>query len=276
METMSVRVGGESMSARSVPGVGAPVVLVHGIPGTSRCWDDVAARLAAAAHPVVVPDLLGFGASSRPDAPEALHAEAQSRALGSLLDALGTGAAVLVGHDFGCPVAVTLAHREPDRVAGLVLLAGNTFPDTPVPFPLSLVSAPVIGALAPRVLFSRPSLRLMVRRGCGAGSRPADPDRYLGDRSHDVSVRTIFTSSLRRLFELYRPVQEALGSIGVPCLVGWGDADPFFPVAQGRRTAEAIPGAELRVYEGAGHFLPEEAPADVAADVARVAAGVRR
>lgn len=84
------------------------------------------------------------------------------------------------------------------------------------------------------------------------------------------------TPSLRQLAELYRPVEDALGAISVPTLVGWGDHDPFFPVEQGRRTAEAVPGAELRLYEGAGHFLPEERPEELAADIALLVAEVRR
>ena len=43
----------------------------------------------------------------------------------------------------------------------------------------------------------------------------------------------------------------------------WGDCDPFFPVAQAERTAQLIQGASLTVLPGAGHFLPEERPAEL-------------
>ncbi len=256
-------------------GEGFPVVLLHGIPGSAPTWDGVVERLSRL-HRVVVPHLLGFGASSRPTGACQLHAEAQAGALGDALDALGIDRAVVVGHDFGGPIAVTFTHNHPERVAGVVLLATNVFTDTPIPFPLSLVTAPGVGPAAARLLFSRPSLAMMVRRGFGAGSSPAELDRYLGDKAQSESIGTIFAASLGHLAELYRPIEDALGAISVPTLVGWGDHDPFFPVEQGRRTAEAVPGADLRVYEGAGHFLPEERPEELAADIALLLAEVRR
>lgn len=58
----------------------------------------------------------------------------------------------------------------------------------------------------------------------------------------------------------YAEVEETLPLLGKPVLVLWGDRDPFFSLEEGRRAASAIPGAELRVAEGAGHFLPAERP----------------
>ena len=49
---------------------------------------------------------------------------------------------------------------------------------------------------------------------------------------------------------------EALGAVDVPALVIHGDSDPLVTPSGGRRTAEAIPGAELLVLEGMGHDLP--------------------
>lgn len=266
--------GGQTMAIQST-GEGFPVVLLHGIPGSGQTWDGVVERLSPV-HRVVVPDLLGFGSSGTPTGARQLHAEAQAAALGDALDALGIERMVVAGHDFGGPVAVTFTQAHPERVAGLALLATNAFTDTPIPFPLSLVTAPVAGPAAARLLFSRPSLAMMVRRGFGPGSSPADLARYLGDKGELASMRTIFAASLQQLAELYRPIEDALGAISVPTVVGWGDHDPFFPVEHGRRTAQAIPGAELRLYEGAGHFLPEERPEALAADIALLVARVRR
>lgn len=117
---------------------------------------------------------------------------------------------------------------------------------------------------------------MMVRRGSGPGAPRPEMARYLGDRGQAASVRRIFTASLRHLAELYGPVEDALGGIAAPTLVGWGDHDPFFSVDQGRRTARAVPGAELRIYHGAGHFLPEERPAELAGDIVRLGERARR
>jgi pimeloyl-ACP methyl ester carboxylesterase len=131
---------------------------------------------------------------------------------------------------------------------------------------------PLLGPLAARMLFSRQSMAMMVRRGVGDTATRLDVDRYLGDKQQQAAIASIFEMGLRRLGELYAPVERALATAGVPALVGWGDRDPFFPVAIGRRTAALLPDARFRLYEGAGHFLPDERPEELAADVLALAA----
>lgn len=256
-------------------GRGPTVVLLHGIPGEGRAWDGVWCAGLGDAFDVVVPDLIGFGGSHRPPTPtvENVGPAAQAAGVAALLDELDIQRATVVGHDFGAPVSVLLAASRPDLVGAVSLLAGNTFPDTPIPFPLSLTTAPVVGGAFARLLFSAPSLRLMLRRGTGPRTAPPDGGVYLGDRGQRRAIATIFSGALTRLAELYMPVSAALDGLAVPVLVGWGDRDPFFPLEQGERTAAAAHG-RLRVFDGAGHFLPHERPTDVAREIAELATGV--
>ncbi len=251
-------------------GSGRPVVLLHGIPGSADSWRAVADGLLGD-FDVIVPDLLGFGASGRPEGLDGLHAVAQASALDDLIDELGVGPVTVVGHDFGGPVGLSLVARRPGAVTALGLLATNAFTDTPIPFPLSAATWPVVGPLVARVVFSTPSLRMMLRQGVGPGASAPDPATYLGQRAQRRAIATIFEGSLVHLAELYGPIEAELRRTSVPTLVGWGDHDPFFPVAEGERTALTV-GTTLRVYEGAGHFLPHERPAEVAADIAALAA----
>jgi pimeloyl-ACP methyl ester carboxylesterase len=253
-------------------GDGAPVVLLHGIPGQGVGWQRVEPLLVPR-FDVITPDLIGFGASDGPATPsiDNVGPAAQAAGVARLLDELGVRDAAVVGHDFGAPVALLLGAARPDLVSALVLLAGNAFPDTPVPFPLSLTTAPLIGGLCARVLFSSPSLALMLRQGTGSGTAPPDRATSLGDRRQRRTIAAIFRGALTHLADVYVPVAAALEGAAVPLVVGWGDRDPFFPVAQGQRTAEQGRG-RLRVFEGAGHFLPHERAADVAAEIAAVAA----
>ena len=64
---------------------------------------------------------------------------------------------------------------------------------------------------------------------------------------------------------------ERLGKLNVPTVVLHGADDPLVPLAGGKATAEAIPGAELRVIEGMGHDLPP-ALFDIVADAILAAA----
>lgn len=240
------------------------MLLLHGIPGCRASWGPVAARLGGHCT-TVVPDLLGFGDSPRPRDLPAIHAVGQARTLADTLDHLDIRPDAVIGHDFGGPVALALAGSRPDLVPALGLVSANVFADTPVPFPLSLINAPIVGRLLAPLLFSRPSLRLMLRQGAGTKGLHIDAASAIGNRAQSTAIRTIFEGSLRNLDRLYSPLEASLRQLAVPAFVCWGDADPFFSVAQGKRTADALAGSSFHLLAGGGHFLPEERPDELAA-----------
>jgi pimeloyl-ACP methyl ester carboxylesterase len=259
-------IGDARWIAAHVTGNGPPVLLLHGIPGVGAVWREVS-RLLSARHRVVVPDLVGFGDSARSHEIQALWADAQAAAVAALMDDLRIDNALVVGHDFGGPVAAHLIAQARQRVAGLVLVSTNAFGDTPIPFPLSGILWPGVGLAWERMLFSAPSLRMMVKQGVGDRAVKLDPHLHVGDREQARAIRVIFGSALRELAPRYRPITEILSRVDVPTRVVWGDRDPFFPVEQAHRTAELIQGARTAVLPGAGHFLPEERPAELVAEV---------
>ncbi|HET7060155.1 MAG TPA: alpha/beta hydrolase [Candidatus Saccharimonadales bacterium] len=102
-------------------GSGQPVVLLHGIGRTGQTWQHVTELLAARPYRLVAFDLLGFGASPKPDWP-AYDIDDHVRAVIASIDKLRLDRpAVLVGHSMGCLVAVRLARLRPDLVRHLVL-----------------------------------------------------------------------------------------------------------------------------------------------------------
>ncbi|MBI5068006.1 MAG: alpha/beta hydrolase [Deltaproteobacteria bacterium] len=253
---------GQHMATSVQGGTGPAVVLLHGIPGWRGTFGEVARRLADECR-VYSPDLLGFGESD--PAPPGAHAAEQAAAVVELLDALGLASAHLVGFDYGGPTAVLVAARARERVSSLTLAATNLFPDTPVPAPLRVASVPLLGDLAFRLAFARPGLVALWR--AATADRAAFPwARFRAALSSPQGVRStreIFLASLRDLPGLYGPVADAARTLGLPAAVLWGDRDPFFPPAAGRRTAEAL-GGSLRILAGCGHFVPEERPAEMA------------
>lgn len=101
-------------------GSGDPVVLLHGVPQSSHEWRTIIPRLADR-YRVIAPDLRGLGDSSRPaggydkktvaaDIWELVH------------DTLGIERFLLVGHDWGGPVAFSLAAQHPEAVRALAIL----------------------------------------------------------------------------------------------------------------------------------------------------------
>ncbi len=97
-------------------GAGTPVVLLHGWPDTGELWDHQSRTLAAAGYRVIVPDLRGFGASSKPTEVSAYAAPALVGDVVGILDRLGVDRAHVVGHDWGAAVAWMTAAFAPDRV----------------------------------------------------------------------------------------------------------------------------------------------------------------
>lgn len=106
-------------------GEGPPVLLLHGHPRTGATWHRVAPQLVAAGYTVVVPDLRGYGRSSKPPtAPD--HAPYSKRATASdlarLMRGLGHASYAVVGHDRGSYVALRLALDHPAAVERLAVL----------------------------------------------------------------------------------------------------------------------------------------------------------
>jgi len=122
--TGAVDVGGVQLYVRH-GGAGPAVLLLHGHPRTGATWHRVAPQLVAAGHTVVVPDLRGYGRSSKPPTtPD--HAPYSKRAMAGdllgLMRSLGHERFSVAGHDRGSYVALRLALDHPDAVERLALL----------------------------------------------------------------------------------------------------------------------------------------------------------
>ena len=104
-------------------GQGPLVVLIHGFPELWYSYRHVLPALAAAGYHAVAPDMRGYGQT---DAPPRVEDYTQFHLVGDivgLITALGEGPAVVVGHDWGSPVATNTAILRPDLVRGVVMLS---------------------------------------------------------------------------------------------------------------------------------------------------------
>lgn len=110
---------------------GWPVVLLHGFPYDVRSYDDVIQPLVEAGADVVVPYLRGYGPTRFLDA--ATMRSGQQAALAhdllELVDALGLGAAVVAGYDWGGRAACLVSALWPQRVSGLLSVDGYNVQD---------------------------------------------------------------------------------------------------------------------------------------------------
>ena len=120
-------------------GTGPLVLLCHGFPESWYSWRHQLPALAAAGFHAVAPDMRGYGQT---DQPEAIDQYTMLHLVGDMvgvLDALGEGTAVIVGHDWGAPVAWYAALLRPDRFRAVMALSvpyrprGKVRPTTGMP-----------------------------------------------------------------------------------------------------------------------------------------------
>lgn len=107
----------------AVAGEGPLVLLVHGFPESWYSWRHQIQALSAAGYRVAAPDVRGYGASDKPHPVEAYSMEEMTADMAGLAQALSPDApAVIIGHDWGAPIAWNSARLHPDTfraVAGL-------------------------------------------------------------------------------------------------------------------------------------------------------------
>lgn len=103
-------------------GQGPLVVLLHGYPFLWYLWRHQIKALAAAGYRVAAPDQRGYGQTEAPPGAESYDITHLAGDVAGLINALGSDAAVLVGQDWGTPVAYNTTLMRPDLVRGLVML----------------------------------------------------------------------------------------------------------------------------------------------------------
>ena len=113
-------------------GSGPLVVMCHGWPESWYSWRHQLQAFAGAGYRAVAPDQRGYGQSDKPEAIEAYHILNLVSDIVGLVNTLGEERAVIVGHDWGAPVAWTAALIRADMFRGLGLLSVPYMPSSPV------------------------------------------------------------------------------------------------------------------------------------------------
>ena len=228
MSTESFTHDGAYLGVRRT-GTGPPVVLVHGLSGSTRWWRFNVPALKQA-HAVYSLDLSGYGRSwGRPsrsvrDAADLICA---------WLDAQDLHNVTLVGHSMGGQISLHVAAQRPDRVRNLVLVCAS-------------------GLL--RANAARTALHLP--RAAWMGER-----RFIGRIVFD-GLRAGPLNLWRNATDLLRDsVQDVLPFVHARTLIVWGEQDILVPLALGRLLHEALPGSRFEVIPRAGHVAMVDRPA---------------
>jgi len=244
------------MIHHTVDGAGEPLLLLNGIAMTASSWQPVAAPLAER-FTVIRCDLRGQLLS--PGSPPADVADHVTDVV-QVLDHLGYDSVHVLATSFGGAVGALLAARHPDRVRSLVMVASaDGFTD-------------VMGDEVAR--WREATVKSIEGPDRGVLSDVLEPVVYSpayveAHREERVLRRKQIAALPKQWFEgLIGLLDSAesfslsseLGSIRCPTLVVAAELDGFIPLDRCRSLADAIPGAEFKIIEGAGHAVVVENP----------------
>jgi len=237
-----------------------PVVMLHGITGHARTWDDEA-RALSARYRVLALDQRGHGDSGpAPDGDYTTGTLADD--LAAFLDALALPRVRLVGLSMGGRVAIALAGRQPARVESLVVvdIGPDVAPEGRARVGLMMASAPErFDTLEQAVAYTRANnprysdalLRRRVEHGLRALPQGGFTWKY--DRELREAVRQGRWRDPTDLWPLW-------SAIACPTLLVRGVESDLFTPEIAKRMLEAQPRARLVEVEGAGHTVPGDQP----------------
>ncbi len=249
------------------------VLMVHGNPTWSFFYRNVVLALRGRLR-CIVPDHLGCGLSDKPQAYDYTLPNHVAN-LGRLLDSLNLRKIHLIVHDWGGPIGLGACLPRHEKLGKVVILNTAAFADTVVPTRIRFCRIPVIGELAVRGFngFAWPATWMAVTKPLPDAVKRGFLFPY------DSWANRIATHRFVRDIPqgVGAPNDDALGKIeaALPLLksheikIIWGGQDFCFNRHYFERWKALFPAAQNDYLAEAGHYLLEDAPAEVLAGIAR-------
>lgn len=246
-------------------GEGQPIVLIHGTPSSSLIWRNIAPALASAGYKVHLYDLLGYGLSERPwDSAVDTSISGQVPVLESLVQFWKLQKFHLVAHDIGGAVAQRFAIFHPESIQSLTLIDSVSFDS----YPSKRTKQQMENGLEKMVCASDENHRQHFKEWLLSAVhnkekfQSASLPTFLGYISGTIGQGSLFQHQIRH----YDPkhTMEIIGryhELGkLPVKLIWGAEDQWQVTDWARKLQGAIPGSDLSIVDGAGHFSLEDQP----------------
>ncbi len=266
------------------PPTGRPVMLWHGFLATGYAWRDVAPALAEAGLSVLVPDMRGYGDSDKPSGVDGYDARALAEESRALVAALGFGAGQPIthaAHDMGALPALLWSAEHEDEVAGLLyieapVMLGDVLRKIIAYTPEAMAQGsmwwwilPFAPGIPERLVVGheRDFLTWFYEKSIGDRSaiEPDTVDEYL--RTFSGTEGVLGSMGIYRAAFTSIEQTEALtkNKVKVPVIAIGGEKGLGAKVGEMvRMVAQQV---EAHTLVGFGHFLPEEAPDEIARQI---------
>ena len=240
------------------------VILLHGFPETSHMWLPLLEQLAANGYTAIAPDLKGYSPGARPEGAEHYAYATMAADILAMADALGQERFHLVGHDHGAGLGWFMAGRHADRLTSW-----------------SALSVPHIDAFAQAIAGNAEqrerSQYMTFFRQVGTAEAALSANDF-------AALRNIWSASAPEQVEEYVRVlkqpgaltgalnwyrggltvdRQPVGQISVPTLLIWGNQDQAIGRPGVTATPPLMDGPYRLVELDVGHWLIQEAEADV-------------
>jgi pimeloyl-ACP methyl ester carboxylesterase len=211
---------------------------------------------------VFVLDLLGYGDSERRRHQD-MSIAAQGKALAELLEAWQVERPGLVGHDIGGATVLRAHLVEGATPRALALVDAVALNPWNTPTTQHIRAHLDVYATMPEHIYEevvKAHLRTAVHRPLDAETLAA----YLAPWQGEDGQAAYFRKIAQWTDDDVGVLEPLFPKLDVPVRILWGEHDGWLDRAVAERLEALIPGAELRLIPGAGHFAPEDAPVAVA------------
>jgi len=238
---------------------GPPVVLIHGYTDNARDWVPLLPYLSKRFRLILV-DIRGHGKSSKPECCYTRLDFAYDIKL--LLDALSIRQADVIGHSLGSIIAQTFAEYWPERTDRVVLVSstGGRPPGSTAPPQFDFAAE--IRKLKDPI---DPDSPFMI--AWWDSPTPVNPDFIRRQRQDSAAIPLkIWLAVLDQALPgatTYTDLQSTLPRLKAPTLLIWGSKDPLMEEPVRKTLRDALPGAQVKIFEGLGHNPFWEDPAAV-------------
>ncbi|WP_019629311.1 alpha/beta fold hydrolase [Actinomadura atramentaria] len=251
---------------------GEVIILLHGFPQSSSSWNELAPLLHAEGYRTLAPNQRGYSPRARPKGRLAYRLKATTEDALALINVVGQGHPVhVIGHDWGAAVAWSLASTHPEAVKTLTALSVPH----PAAFMRSLFTSTQFLRSWYMFAFQIPWLPEQVALWLARTSRPrmitgmAATGQTAVNAARDIDYMTT-PGTLTAAMNWYRAMPfgspSQLRRIKVPTLYIYSDKDTALGPKAAKLTANYITAPyTFHTLKGIGHWIPEQAPKEVAA-----------